>query len=127
MMSEVRTLYRVLRTIRNQWRWKPNGYAALQSAARAYAEAGERLRQALPVRSAVAYAYNPHENTGSNGSYHITLKEPLRAGRLKREAGDALCKPAREFWGLDEREPGTMATCLKCLETAERLAEKVSS
>ena len=48
------------------------------------------------------------------------VEEELRAGRLAREAGDALCKPAGAFWGLTQLSERP-ATCLRCLEIAERL------
>lgn len=49
----------------------------------------------------VAYAYTPRQGPSSNGTYHLVVQAPLQAGRLRREPGDALCKPARRFWGLD--------------------------
>jgi hypothetical protein len=66
----------------------------------------------------VAYAYNPRQAGWSNGAYHLVVQTPLRAGRLKREPGDALCKPAGKFWGLDHRrteEEFQARPCARCL------------
>lgn len=79
----------------------------------------------LPFAHSTAYAYSPHENVGSGGTSHIIVDEPLQAGRLIRKPGDALCKPAARFWGLDMR-PGRPAECLRCLEIAERLTNSAT-
>ena len=51
------------------------------------------------MKFTIAYAYSPRENTGSRGAYHVQVLEPLAVGRLRRDIGQALCKP--RFWGLD--------------------------
>jgi hypothetical protein len=64
-------------------------------------------------------AYNPSDRGNSAGGNHLVVSEAFVGGRLRREAGDALCKPARKFWGLyehAERKP----TCKRCLEIAAR-------
>ena len=74
-------------------------------------------------RVSFAYAYSPRENDGSSGKYHVVTQVPLEAGRLRRAAGDALCKPARKFWGLDARSFERFQTypCKRCKALAERL------
>ncbi|GAA2457250.1 hypothetical protein [Streptomyces macrosporus] len=74
----------------------------------------------------VRYAFNPRQGASSNGGYHIVLDQPLSAGRLSREAGDALCKRAAAFWGLERGNPDQQPTCTSCLKRAERYGVTVS-
>lgn len=66
-----------------------------------------------------AYAYSPRQTAWSYANYHAVLDQPLDAGRLHRKAGDALCKPAQRFWGL-ERITTSPVDCPRCIELAER-------
>lgn len=64
-------------------------------------------------------ACHPRDRGISHGSNHLVTSVDLVSGRLRREAGDALCKPAAKFWDLvhaPERRP----TCKRCLELAAR-------
>lgn len=67
-----------------------------------------------------AYAYSPRPSSkNSIGRDHAMLDQPLTAGRFKRERGDALCKPAKRFWGLYAVVTSPV-TCPRCIELAER-------
>lgn len=68
----------------------------------------------------VRYAFNRRQGASSNGSYHLVLDQPLHTGRLNREKGDALCKPASKFWGLDRGSDQATVNCPICLQRAER-------
>ena len=72
------------------------------------------------VTAHVEYAYNPRQGAMSNGSHHAVLDQPLHAGRLHREAGDALCKPARRFWGLEVGHDLANVDCRRCVEMLAR-------
>lgn len=78
-----------------------------------------RAREA-GLQYAVAYAYNPKEGGSSNGKYHliVTAAEGLTLIRVQRQKGDALCKPAAKFWGLDLKD--TSPSCPKCLAQLEK-------
>jgi hypothetical protein len=67
----------------------------------------------------VAYAYSRREGANSLGNYHLVLDQPLSSGRLHRNTHDALCKPARRFWGLEPRSEAS-ANCPSCLRLADR-------
>ncbi|RAS59399.1 hypothetical protein C8D87_11411 [Lentzea atacamensis] len=92
------------------------------------AEAWASLRAALPVRVSVAYngSGRHHYAAYVSGAEHIVVREPLRTGRLRRDANRSLCwTPSRAphllFENLDipnDRIP----TCKACLRTAERIA-----
>ncbi|MGY5129230.1 hypothetical protein [Streptomyces nigrescens] len=63
-----------------------------------------------------------HPNQGAEQAElarHIVLDTPL-VGRLRREAGDALCRPAYEFYELERGDVDGEATCRTCLERAAR-------
>lgn len=130
VMSTIRELHDAQTRAWKGWRSRPNGWDVGQAATRAFREAGEILRQRLPFRTSIAYAYSPRENVGSGGGDHIVCAENVTAGRLKRQAGDALCKPQARFWGLQQRWGAdtclnyqATASCLRCLEIAEKLSE----
>lgn len=72
------------------------------------------------IKVDTAHAYTPRETGSHGGGQHFMLLEDLDAGRLKRKAGDALCKPRAKFWGLDAIVSGAV-TCKICAERAERL------
>jgi hypothetical protein len=96
--------------------------AAADATKQGFLAAGEALRARLPFPTVVKHAYMGWSQTATNdGGDHIVVAEAIASGRLKRKAGDALCKPSHKFWGL---QPGhaDKANCLRCLEIAERLA-----
>ena len=75
----------------------------------------------------VAYAYSPRENVGSGGRCHLITPIAISAGRLQREAGDPLCKPARKFWGLDSGRTEAdfnQYGCARCGEIRKRIAKR---
>lgn len=77
----------------------------------------------------VAYAYNPGQGPSSNGAYHLVAKAPIQSGRLRRAPGDALCKPARRFWGLDggrTEADFNSRPCARCAELRLRLQERAA-
>jgi len=83
------------------------------------------LLQALPFGVEVAHAYAPRESATHGGSDHVVLLRDLDLGRLRREKGDALCKPAKKFWGLvvaSDRLPD----CLACIERVEKISLELS-
>lgn len=96
---------------------------------RAYQLAMESCRLALPFETDVAYAYLGRMQRGSNdhqGGLHITTKAPFTVGRLVRKPGDALCKPAARFWGLDGGRAGlAYAHCVTCADKVEQLIRKL--
>ncbi|MGY4988895.1 hypothetical protein [Streptomyces nigrescens] len=68
-----------------------------------------------------------HPNQGAEQAElarHIVLDVPL-VGRLRREAGDALCRPAYEFYELERGGVDGEATCRKCIERAARYGVRV--
>ena len=73
------------------------------------------------------YAFNPRQGAMSNGSYHAILDQPLHVGRLRREAGDPLCKPARKFWGLNPGNRKGGVNCARCLSLMQRYGVSVEA
>lgn len=71
----------------------------------------------------VGHAYVPRQTARAVGANHAVLTTEFTAGRLRRKAGDALCKPASQFWGLERHrsfeEQGV--NCQRCREIAKRL------
>lgn len=68
-----------------------------------------------------------HPNQGAEQAKtarHVVLDAPL-TGRMKREAGDALCRPAVDFYELGREDLDTDATCKKCLERAGRYGVRI--
>jgi len=76
---------------------------------------------ALKWRRHIEGAYNPSDRGSSAGGNHIVLEEPLQFGRLVRQAGDALCKPAKKFWGLTGPGEDRVLDCHHCIRQAFRL------
>lgn len=78
----------------------------------------EQLK-AQGCQAKTAYAYSPREGGREGffapGADHYQLLSPVTVGRLKRVAGDALCKPAKKFWGLDGYDDKYTVTCKTCL------------
>ena len=71
------------------------------------------------LRSQLDIPYGPRPRPSPHARYHAVLDRPLVAGRFRREAGEALCKPATRFWGLALVTTAPV-TCPRCLELAER-------
>jgi hypothetical protein len=72
-----------------------------------------------PRTAHVRYAYSPRQGANSNGGYHLVVNTTFTSGRLRREAGDVLCDPRRDFWGLEPR-PEAAPSCAACLRLAAR-------
>ena len=70
------------------------------------------------------YAYSPRQGARSIAREHAILDQPVRVGRFRRDAGDALCKPRRAFWGLDQGSTNCVS-CPRCLELAKRYSVKL--
>lgn len=68
----------------------------------------------------VGYAYSPRQGGRSTSSNHAVLDQPLKAGRLTRDQGDALCRPRRKFWGLESVDAEREVTCPDCKARAAR-------
>ncbi|MEV8169604.1 hypothetical protein AB0O70_16915 [Microbacterium paraoxydans] len=73
----------------------------------------------------VRQSSHPHQSTEQAAlARHIVLDIPLD-GRLRREAGDALCRPATDFYELERGDVDGDATCRKCIERAARYGVRV--
>lgn len=97
-----------------------------QHTPQAQAQAQPRPQASLQGPFDVAYAYSPRESTQSGGKVHLVCRAPLRVGRIVREAGDALCKPRRQFWGLDggrTMEDFERYGCARCKTIRAKLPE----
>ena len=75
----------------------------------------------------VRYAYALRQGDRSNGADHIVVDTAVYAGRFRREAGDALCRPRARFRDLS---PGSdtatgIASCPVCLDRAARYGIEV--
>lgn len=93
--------------------------SVLNSSVDSISEYAFRTLEEQGIKACVAYAYSPREG-GSNGSFspgrdHFQLLTPLNKGRLKREERDALCKPIRNFWGLESFGSHRPVSCQACL------------
>lgn len=75
------------------------------------------------VRSHVEHEYARRTTATYSGADHIILDSPLEYGRLRRNSGDALCKPYGEFRCLVEMGDGRWPTCKACKRQAIRLIE----
>lgn len=81
---------------------------------------------------ALRHAYTGRCTGNYSGGDHIVVATgELASGRLRRKAGDALCKPASKFWGLypghDHGDRQRDSTCKSCLAKADRLGIDVES
>lgn len=72
----------------------------------------------LPDSWDVGYAYSPRERSGGGG-YHLIVGEDFKAGRVRREKGDALC--GKRFYNLDPGRKGSGVSCRRCIELAGRV------
>ena len=75
---------------------------------------------ALDIPFHVEDVYNPSDRGSQPGGNHLVVEAPLHEGRLHRNAGDPLCKPAEKFWGLTGRH-AERVTCHNCARMALRL------
>lgn len=80
------------------------------------------------IQGKTAYAYSPREGARdgffSPGKDHFQLLSPVAEGRFKRESGDALCKPAVKFWGLQGFNDDSPVTCRQCLDRMLKLLKQ---
>ena len=51
---------------------------------------------------------------------HAVSDEPVREGRLKREAGEAFCKRSLDLVDAMAWEPASAITCPQCLEIVRK-------
>lgn len=70
-------------------------------------------------RLSVYGAYHPRDRGNAAGTQHLVVNADFISGRLRRKAGDPLCKPAAKFWGLYEHRERA-PTCKRCLDAARR-------
>jgi len=73
------------------------------------------------VRSHVEHEFAIRTTATYSGADHIILDSPLEYGRLRRNSGDALCKPYGKFRYLMEMRDGRCPTCKACKRQALRL------
>lgn len=77
------------------------------------------------VKGISSHAVSPREgcNNGffSPGKDHFKLLAPVESGKFKRDAGDALCKPAIKFHCLQRNDTHHAVTCCACLDRMLRL------
>lgn len=79
----------------------------------------------MAITARVRQSSHPHQGAAQAAlARHIVLDAPL-TGRLRREAGDALCRPAVDFYELERTDVEGDATCKKCLERAARYGVRV--
>jgi hypothetical protein len=93
-----------------------------------------QLRAALPVPVRVVHNYTSRRHTENHvqGIEHILVVEEVRAGRLHREVGRALCfTPSKRrdhrYLSLNDWDPGDddrLPTCAQCLRIAYRLTDR---
>jgi hypothetical protein len=81
----------------------------------------------LPFSWHVAHAYTAQETATYGGADHVVVDEPVRFGRLAREPGDALSRPARKFLALYAVEEGRLPTSLADIKIAERIVSSSPS
>ncbi|WP_329148258.1 hypothetical protein OIU91_19765 [Streptomyces sp. NBC_01456] len=79
----------------------------------------------MEITARVRQSSHPHQSIEqAKLARHIVLDVPLD-GRLRREAGDALCRPVTDFYELERGEVEGEATCTKCVERAARYGVRV--
>lgn len=119
-----------------------NAQAEQQAAARASElDAWHALRDTLPVKVFVGHNWSAgHYETSRTGRDHIVAQDDLVVGRLRRDAGDALCETAgmkrrvgaRGFGAHDhlDRSPDMagsererVPTCAACMRLARQLGQ----
>lgn len=123
---------------RSAWRQQaraPWGSEEHKTLERFYEELAERraaylreLLARLPFRWYIAHAHTGRATMSyEGGADHIVVDEPVHIGRLKREPGDALSRPARKFWGLYRTDDRSLPTSLADIKIAERIVETSST
>jgi hypothetical protein len=72
------------------------------------------------------YAYAGNSAGSNHGKHHVVLDADLRAGRLVRVKGDALCRPRKSFWGLygGNHVDLTAPDCVLCAKRYAALLSK---
>ncbi|WKU45985.1 hypothetical protein Q3V23_19035 [Streptomyces sp. VNUA116] len=79
----------------------------------------------MEITGRVRQSSHPRQSTEqAQHARHIVLDAPM-TGRLRREAGDALCRPAVDFYDLERTDIEGDATCKKCVERAARYGVRV--
>ncbi|MGW1770654.1 hypothetical protein [Streptomyces sp. NPDC002104] len=79
----------------------------------------------MEITARVRQSSHPHQGIEqAKLARHLVLDVPLD-GRLRRDAGDALCRPAVDFYELERADVEGDATCRKCLERATRYGVRV--
>ncbi|MEF3114501.1 hypothetical protein [Streptomyces chrestomyceticus] len=79
----------------------------------------------MEITGRVRQSSHPRQSTEqAQHARHIVLDAPL-TGRLYRETGDALCRPAVDFYELERTDLEGDATCKKCVERAARYGIRV--
>ncbi|MFE7316425.1 hypothetical protein ACFU7T_25535 [Streptomyces sp. NPDC057555] len=79
----------------------------------------------MEITARVRQSTHPHQGAEqARLARHIVLDVTLD-GRLRREAGDALCRPATDFYELERGDVEGDATCRKCIERAARYGVRV--
>lgn len=123
MSSTLRAQVEEARRLDRRARYDPAFRDAAKAAWSACDTAWATLATRLPFAPGRLHAYTPNETGYYGGGTHLGLPCDLVAGRLHRAAGDALCKPRRQFHGLEWTGPlEHLPNCLRCLELAARLA-----
>jgi hypothetical protein len=112
----------------------PWGSSAHAELTRQHDELSERRAQylrellaQLPFRWHIAHAYTAQETATYGGADHIVVDDEVRIGRLARQPGDALSRPAKKFWGLAAVEEGRLPSSLADIKIAERIVSTPSS
>jgi hypothetical protein len=78
--------------------------------------------RATGTEATTGHAYTGRSRGHNQGGNHILVLEDYQHGRLQRSKGDALCKPADDFWRLEAQEDPGFATCQTCLDRLQRYA-----
>ncbi|MEU1674078.1 hypothetical protein ABZ752_18920 [Streptomyces roseifaciens] len=79
----------------------------------------------MAITARVRQSAHPHQGAAQAAlARHIVLDAPM-TGRLRRDAGDALCRPAVDFYELERNDIEGDATCKKCIERAARYGVRV--
>lgn len=75
----------------------------------------------LPDSWDVGYAYSPRERSGTTGGYHLIVGADFKAGRIRRQQGDALC--GKRFYNLDWGRKSHAVTCKRCIALANSVTK----
>jgi len=80
-----------------------------------------RLRQLSVLAGAYHRQFGPY--AGGRCLDHYVVEEPLAVGRMRRAAGDTLCRTVRPEHVCDIGGGVQAAVCPLCLEAAHRLSK----